>query len=175
MGKLGSVKSLKGGKSDLKVTEVREATRLVQSWSPHGSRRADFQDFRALNGFPSAERHEREFRNNTNQLFSDIYNSEIIEEEAFITWSEDLESVTKVKSRAILAARKFLGWLRAQECGPDQDTAEESLERIFRIRSPCRPLNVNGIVRDKGIEGQAFTLTAKQSGSRYIEIYTIIR
>lgn len=67
--------------------------------------------------------YEREFRDKVLlNLFRTLYNFDVIEEEAFMAWSEDQEDSTPDKGKAIMEAGPFLRWLEEQQ---DEESDEE--------------------------------------------------
>merc|ERR1711998_511183 len=67
--------------------------------------------------------HEREFKDKMlANLFSTLYNTEIIEEESFMAWSEDCDDSTPAKAKAVMEANQFLQWLEEQQ---EEESDEE--------------------------------------------------
>jgi hypothetical protein len=66
--------------------------------------------------------YEREFRDRLlENLFSALYQQDIIEEDAFLAWSEDQEDTTPGKQKAVMSSSKFITWL-------EEEAEEESEE-----------------------------------------------
>eukprot|EP00656_Telonema_subtile_P019619 TRINITY_DN2084_c0_g1_i3.p1 TRINITY_DN2084_c0_g1~~TRINITY_DN2084_c0_g1_i3.p1 ORF type:complete len:1274 (-),score=475.67 TRINITY_DN2084_c0_g1_i3:56-3877(-) len=74
--------------------------------------------------------HEREFKDKLIvNLFSALYQDDIIEEDAFMAWSEDQDDTTPDKGKAIMSAGQFLQWLEEQD-EDDEEEEEGSEEEV---------------------------------------------
>jgi len=70
--------------------------------------------------------YERDFKDKLMvNLFSALYQDDIIEEDAFMAWAEDQTDTTPEKGKAIMAAGQFLTWLEEQEQEEESDEDDE--------------------------------------------------
>jgi len=70
--------------------------------------------------------HERDFREKCiMNLFKQLYEDDIIEEDAYTAWSEDTDNTTPNKMKAIMEANKFLTWLQEQNEESDEEDDDE--------------------------------------------------
>merc|ERR1712166_401472 len=70
--------------------------------------------------------HERDFREKCiMNLFKQLYEDDIIEEDAYTAWCEDTDNTTPNKMKAIMEANKFITWLQEQNEESDEEDDDE--------------------------------------------------